>query len=53
MNTTSNTNTGTITQIIGPVVDVRFDGALPPIYQALETEINGKKLTLEVEQHIG
>jgi F-type H+-transporting ATPase subunit beta len=53
MNTISNTNTGTITQIIGPVVDVRFDGTLPPIYQALETEINGKKLVLEVEQHIG
>jgi F-type H+-transporting ATPase subunit beta len=50
---TINTNTGTITQIIGPVVDVRFNGNLPPIYQALETEINGKKLVLEVEQHIG
>ena len=43
---------GVITQVIGPVVDVRFDeGELPAIYNALVIE--EKKLTLEVEQHIG
>ncbi len=43
---------GVITQVIGPVVDVRFDeGELPAIYNALVVE--EKKLTLEVEQHIG
>jgi F-type H+-transporting ATPase subunit beta len=45
--------TGTIKQIIGVVVDVQFDGQLPAIYYALETEVQGKKLVLEVEQHIG
>jgi F-type H+/Na+-transporting ATPase subunit beta len=44
---------GTITQIIGPVVDVRFDGNLPAIYNALELDINGRKLVFEVEQHLG
>lgn len=44
--------TGTITQIIGAVVDVKFDGDLPEIYDALETELNGKRLVLEVEQHL-
>ncbi len=43
---------GVITQVIGPVVDVRFDeGGLPEIYNALVVEEAG--LTLEVEQHIG
>ena len=48
-------NTGIITQIIGPVVDVVFDsGTLPQIFAALTTEReNGEILTLEVEQHIG
>ncbi|MFH0951499.1 MAG: F0F1 ATP synthase subunit beta [bacterium] len=45
--------TGTIKQIIGVVVDVEFADRLPEIYNALETKINGKKLVLEVEQHIG
>jgi len=46
-------NKGNITQIIGPVVDVQFEGELPVIYSALEVDNNGKKLILEVEQHIG
>jgi F-type H+/Na+-transporting ATPase subunit beta len=48
-------STGIITQIIGAVVDVRFEGELPPIYTALEIEKDGKdgKLVLEVEQHTG
>lgn len=45
--------TGTITQIIGPVIDVHFSGELPPIYQALTVELDGKKITLEVQQHVG
>jgi F-type H+-transporting ATPase subunit beta len=43
---------GTITQIIGAVVDVKFESDLPNIYDALECEINGKKLILEVQQHL-
>ena len=46
-------NTGKITQIIGPVVDVRFEGELPAIYNALVLDNNGKELILEVQQHIG
>jgi len=46
-------NIGTISQIIGPVVDVKFEDSLPAIYNALEIEHNGETLTLEVEQHIG
>ncbi len=45
--------TGTIKKIIGPVVDVVFEGNVPAIYNAL-TVMNGeKKVVLEVEQHIG
>lgn len=47
-------NTGKITQIIGVVVDVRFEDKLPNLYSALETKLpNGQKLILEVEQHLG
>lgn len=46
-------NKGTITQIIGPVIDVRFEESLPPIYQALTVELDGKTITLEVQQHVG
>jgi len=47
-------NKGTITQIIGVVVDVRFPEQLPNLYSALETKLpNGQKLILEVEQHLG
>ncbi|MCI5050931.1 MAG: F0F1 ATP synthase subunit beta [Candidatus Pacebacteria bacterium] len=44
---------GEITQIIGPVVDVRFEGELPALYNALHVDNNGEKLVLEVQQHIG
>ncbi|MFA5935294.1 MAG: F0F1 ATP synthase subunit beta [Patescibacteria group bacterium] len=44
---------GTITQIIGPVVDVSFPGDPPAIYNALHVEQDGKTLVLEVEQHLG
>ena len=44
---------GTITQVIGPVVDVRFEGDLPAIKNALRTEGKDGKLILEVAQHIG
>ena len=50
-------NFGTVTQVIGPVIDVSFEGgkeAIPPIYTALSVERdNGETLILEVEQHIG
>src|SRR3546814_16567715 len=38
---------------MGPVVDVQFSGDLPPILNALETSNNGKRLVLEVGQHLG
>ena len=52
-------NTGTIAQVIGPVVDVDFSSSnqLPKIYEALEIQFNvngvDTKLTLEVQQHLG
>ncbi len=45
--------TGKVTQVIGAVVDVRFDDHLPAILNALETDNNGKRLILEVAQHLG
>src|ERR1700761_1663223 len=45
--------TGRITQVIGAVVDVKFDSYLPPILNALETMNNGNRLVLEVAQHLG
>ena len=44
---------GRITQVIGPVVDVRFDGHLPEILNALETTNQGHRLVLEVAQQLG
>ena len=44
---------GKVTQVIGAVVDVQFEDHLPEILNALETENNGKKLVLEVAQHLG
>ena len=44
---------GKVTQIIGAVVDVQFTGDLPAILNALQTDNNGKKLILEVAQHLG
>jgi len=49
----ANKATGTVTQVIGPVVDVAFEGALPSIMNALEADNNGKRLVLEVAQHLG
>ncbi len=46
-------NTGSITQIIGPVVEVYFQENLPEIYDALEVNKGGEKLILETQQHIG
>ncbi len=50
-------NIGKVTQVIGPVIDVSFEGGkdnIPPIYNALKVEReNGEELILEVEQHIG
>jgi F-type H+-transporting ATPase subunit beta len=45
--------TGRITQVIGAVVDVQFEGALPAILNALETSNQGNRLVLEVAQHLG
>ena len=45
--------TGRISQVIGAVVDVQFDGHLPAILNALETSNGGNRLVLEVAQHLG
>ena len=50
---TANKPTGRVTQVIGAVVDVKFDGHLPEILNALETMNNGSRLVLEVAQHLG
>ncbi len=46
-------NEGRIAQVIGPVVDVRFDKELPNILNALTVEREGETLVLEVQQHVG
>ena len=46
-------STGRISQILGAVVDVQFDGDLPNILNALETTNQDKRLVLEVAQHLG
>jgi len=58
MSTVTENHAGRIVQVIGPVIDVEFEGGhLPPIYNALEikTEVQGQKLDIvaEVEQHLG
>lgn len=53
MSTKKNLPKGHITQVISAVVDVHFEGRLPEILTALETENNGKRLVLEVAQHLG
>ena len=45
--------TGRVVQVMGAVVDVRFDEELPPIMNALETDNGGNRLVLEVAQHLG
>jgi F-type H+/Na+-transporting ATPase subunit beta len=44
---------GKVAQVIGAVVDVSFEGELPPILAALETDNHGNRLVLEVAQHLG
>lgn len=45
---------GKVVQIIGPVIDIRFDGdSLPNIYNAIEIKMDGRVIISEVEQHIG
>ncbi len=47
-------NTGTVVQVIGPVLDIRFEsGHLPALLNAITIEHGGRTLTLEVVQHIG
>ena len=49
-----NKHLGVVAQVMGPVVDVRFDdGAMPPIHNALTVPIGDRTLTVEVAQHIG
>src|SRR5205809_8011903 len=45
--------TGQVSQVTGAVVDVHFQGDLPPILSALETDNHGNRLVLEVAQHLG
>jgi F-type H+-transporting ATPase subunit beta len=47
------TKTGKVTQVIGAVVDVQFDGHLPFILNALEVQDHDIRLVLEVSQHLG
>ena len=46
-------NKGHVAQVIGAVVDVKFEGDLPAILSALELDNNGNRLVLEVAQHLG
>jgi len=50
---TSKNAIGTITQVMGAVVDVRFEGELPEILNALHVAMEGRTLVLEVAQHLG
>ena len=49
----ANKSVGKITQVLGAVIDVKFDGELPYIMNALHTQNHGKLLVLEVAQHLG
>jgi F-type H+-transporting ATPase subunit beta len=48
-----NIQAGRVTQVMGAVVDVQFDGSLPAILNALHTDNHGRRLVLEVAQHLG
>jgi F-type H+-transporting ATPase subunit beta len=50
---TSDKPSGRVAQVLGAVVDVQFDGFLPEILNALETDNRGNRLILEVAQHLG
>jgi len=45
-------NTGTVSQVIGVVVDVKFENGLPAIYSALKTKVGDQELVLETQQHV-
>ncbi len=49
---TTKLNTGTVSQVIGPIVDVHFEDNLPAIYNALEIDFDGGMLTLETQQQL-
>ncbi|KAG2494191.1 hypothetical protein HYH03_007549 [Edaphochlamys debaryana] len=49
----ASSDSGYVSQVIGPVVDVRFDGHLPSILSALEVEGHSVRLVMEVAQHMG
>ena len=49
----SQNNTGRVLQITGAVLDIRFEGALPSLYNAIEIDNNGDTVVLEVMQHLG
>ncbi len=53
MPTPTTNNVGRIHQVIGAVVDVQFESDLPEILTALETRVEGRRLVLEVAQHLG
>ena len=50
---TSSNKIGRVSQVMGAVVDVQFDGPLPEILNALQTDNHGNRLVLEVAQHLG
>ena len=49
---TASNNIGSVSQVLGAVVDVQFDGELPQIMNALECDNGGNRLVLEVAQHL-
>ena len=49
----SEINQGKVIQVMGAVVDVKFQDSLPAILEALEIETDGRRLVLEVAQHLG
>jgi F-type H+/Na+-transporting ATPase subunit beta len=53
MNDSTSKLTGKVAQVTGAVVDVQFEGHLPQILNALETDNHGRRLVLEVAQHLG
>src|SRR6202041_360739 len=49
----ANNVVGRVTQVLGAVVDVQFDGDLPAILNALTVQIGGQKVVLEEAQQLG
>ena len=43
---------GKVTQIIGPVVDIEFDGHVPAVYNAIEVKVGDKVVVLETQYHL-